>query len=50
MPQSITVVMPDGTIWTCASFNQVTPPATTAIVVEVDLKKSDGSVQTIAVQ
>lgn len=28
MPQSITVVMPDGTIWTANGFTQVTPPET----------------------
>jgi hypothetical protein len=27
MPTSITVVQPDGTIWTSSTFTQVTPPA-----------------------
>jgi len=26
MPQSITIVQADGTIWTSAEFTQVTPP------------------------
>lgn len=26
MPTSVTVVMPDGTIWTAGTFTQVTPP------------------------
>jgi hypothetical protein len=28
MPTSMTVVQPDGTIWTTGQFTQVTPPAT----------------------
>jgi hypothetical protein len=44
MPTSITVVMPDGTIWTASSFSQVTPPALPAPEdVEIDVVHSDGS-------
>jgi hypothetical protein len=44
MPTSITVVQPDGTIWTASAFTQVTPPALPSPEdVEVDVVLSDGS-------
>jgi hypothetical protein len=44
MPSSITVVMPDGTIWTTGEFTQVTPPALPSPEdVEIDVVRSDGS-------
>jgi hypothetical protein len=44
MPTSITVVQPDGTIWTASNFTQVTPPALPSPEdVEIDVVLSDGS-------
>jgi hypothetical protein len=44
MPTSITVVQPDGTIWTADTFTQVTPPsAPSPEDVEIDVVLSDGS-------
>lgn len=44
MPNSITVVQPDGTIWTTGEFTQITPPALPSPEdVEIDVVRSDGS-------
>jgi hypothetical protein len=45
MPTSITVVQPDGTIWTASNFTQVTPPPALPSPedVEIDVVLSDGS-------
>ena len=44
MPTSITVVQPDGTIWTASNFTQVTAPALPPPEdVEIDVVLSDGS-------
>lgn len=45
MPTSITVVMPDGTVYTASTFTLVVPPTPEQIatITEVDVKESDGT-------